>query len=66
MVIESRVSQKACDKAVLKGHIWSLDHQCHGKHLRMFSSIAIYGCCIVSVAEACDKVFLNGITITAI
>ena len=41
-------------------YIWSLDHQCHGKHVTKFSWMAIYGHWIVSVMEGWDEVFLNG------
>ena len=37
MVVGSTVSRKACDKVFLNGHIWSLDSQCHGKHVTKFS-----------------------------
>lgn len=32
-------------------HIWSLDHQCHGTRVAMFSGIAIHGRWIVGVTE---------------
>ena len=41
-------------------HTWSIDHQCHGKHVTKFSLLAIYGNFIISVTEACDKVLLHG------
>ena len=33
-------------------YIWSLDSQCHGKHVTKFSWIIIYGRLIVSVTES--------------
>ena len=50
MVVGSSVSRKECDEVFLKCHIWSLDRQCHGKHVTKFSGSAIYGYWIVSVA----------------
>ena len=37
MVIGPSMLWEACDKIFLNGHIWSLDHQCHGKHITRFS-----------------------------
>ena len=36
MVVGLSLSWKACDKVFLNGHIWSLDRQCHGKHMTRF------------------------------
>ena len=52
MVVGLSVSWKACDKVFLNSHIWSLDRQCHGKHVTKFSWIDIYGRWIISVAES--------------
>ena len=37
MVIGSSVSWITCDEVFLECHIWSLDRQCHGKHVTKFS-----------------------------
>ena len=58
MVVGSSVSRKPCDKVFLNGHIWSLDRQCHGKHVTKFSWVAIYGRWIVSVTEVMQCNFL--------
>ena len=57
MVVGSSVSQKAFDEVFMNCHIWSLDHQCCGKHVTKFSCIAIYGHRTVSVTEIVQRRF---------
>ena len=51
MIIGLSVSRKAYNKVFLNCHIWSLDCQCHGKHVTKFSWITICGRWIISVTE---------------
>ena len=41
-------------------HIWSMDHQFHGKHVTKFSWIATYGHRAVVLRRVCSTVLLNG------